>query len=142
MNTETDEKSYGYLTVHVTTARGAIPLEGARVTVSSYGANGSPERAEVLAALTTDRDGNTARIRLPAPALRDSLSPRTALPYTTYNLDVRLEGYRTQHYLALPIFEGVTAIQPADMIPLPENGSTDPYLPEEDRFFETSPTEL
>ena len=129
----------GYLIVHVTTARGAIPLEGAQVTVRDYSAEFTEGCGDVHTVMTTDRNGNTERISLPTTPLSTSLSPGTEQPFSVYNLEVRLEGYRGQLYYALPIFEGITAIQPVDMVPLSEDGGGAPFDSREDRFYETAP---
>ena len=133
------QPSEGRLIVHVTTARGAIPIEGALVTVSKYEKGFEEIRADVIHATVSGRDGNTEPITLEAPPLSTSLSPGSPAPFSVYNLDVRLEGYRGQSYIALPIFAGITAIQPVDMIPLSENGIRDAQRPEEDRYYETTP---
>ena len=132
----------GYLIVHVTTARGAIPLEGALVTVRNYRPEFEEGRGDVLYTLVSGRDGNTDRIELPAPAKGDSLTPGKAQPFSIYNLDVRLEGYRGQSYFALPIFDGITAVQPVDLIPLSENGRLEVLRPSDDRFYENAPPNL
>ena len=129
----------GYLIVHVTTARGAIPLEGAQVTVRDASEDFRENRGDAIAVLISGRDGNTERIALPAPPAKDSLSPGASAPFETYNLEVHLEGYRGQIYYALPIFTGITAIQPVDMIPLPENGNAAAFDPRENRFYESTP---
>ncbi|MBQ8310002.1 MAG: hypothetical protein IJX80_03200 [Clostridia bacterium] len=132
----------GYLIVHVTTARGSIPLEGALVTVRDYEPEFTEPRGDVLYSLVSGRDGNTERIALPAPAKGDSLAPGNGQPFAIYNLEVQLEGYRGQSYFALPIFEGITAVQPVDLIPLSENGIREIVRPSDDRFYETAPPNL
>ena len=132
----------GYLIVHATTARGAIPLEGAEVTVRDYKPEFAEPRGDVIVSLVTGRDGNTERIMLPAPLKSASLSPGNGTPFSVYNLEVHLDGYRTQSYFALPIFDAITAIQPVDLVPLPENGVLDAYRPSEDRFYESMPPSL
>ena len=134
--------SEGYLIVHVTTARGAIPLEGAEVLVRDYSPEFAENRGDVRLSLISDRDGNTARVSLPTPPVGQSLSPGTVQPFSIYNLEVRLDGYRSQIYYALPIFAGITAVQPVDMIPLSEDGSDAPFDPREDRFYESAPPHL
>lgn len=138
-NPTSPQSTEGYLIVHVTTARGAIPLEGAQVTVRDYVEEFTEPRGDVHAVLVSGRDGNTDRIALPAPAASSSLAPNRAHPFEIYNLEVRLEGYRGQIYYALPIFAGITAIQPVDMIPLSESGSGALFDPAEDRFYESTP---
>ena len=132
----------GYLIVHVTTARGSIPLEGAQVNIRNYNPDLTEGHGDVIASLTTDRDGNTPRLPLPAPPKGNSMSPDNGPPFSSYNVDVYLEGFFAQNYIYVPIFDGITAIQPADMIPLPENGRTDSRTPDSERFFEGSTPEL
>ena len=78
-----DMTGTGYLIVQVTTARGAIPLEGAKVDIRSYEAEdtSAPEtRGDVIASLTSGRDGNTPRVSLPTPPRAASESPGNIRP--------------------------------------------------------------
>ena len=136
MNT-TQNSGYGYMVVRVTTARGAIPLENAIVTVHNYDPEFESGRGDVIAVYTTDRAGLTERFALPAPPRELSMTPGNGKSYETYNLSVTKEGYYQQYYANVPIFEGITAIQNADMIPLPDNGQTDNAKIDDNIFFET-----
>lgn len=125
----------GYLIVHVTTARGAIPLAGAQVDIRDYADEAVTEpatRGDIIASLVSGRDGNTPKIPLPAPPAADSESPGARQPYSKYSVDVTLHGYRSQTYLGVPVFDGITSLQQAFLVPLPENGSggTFPMNPE------------
>lgn len=131
----------GYLIVRVTTARGAIPLEGARVNVRSGVGSATEERGELLYSLVSDSSGNTERISLPAPPKGDSVVPNGGVPYASYHLEVFREGYYTHQYLGVPIFDGITAVQTADMIPKSESGKTGYDAPDEDLYFNTPPAE-
>lgn len=142
MNRELPMESEGYLVVHVTTARGSIPLEGAAVSIRVNEDAESAPRADILYATTTNRDGNTERITLSAPPRENSMSPSEVPPFSTYHLEVRREGYGMQSFVALPIFAGITAIQPVDLIPLPEDGTSNSIRPADERFFESSPADL
>ena len=142
MNRELPMESEGFLVVHVTTARGAIPLEGGAVSIRANEDTENTPRADILYATVTNRDGNTERITLSAPPRENSMSPGQVPPYSTYHLEVRREGYGMQSFVALPIFSGITAIQPVDMIPLAEDGTSDPLRPADERFFESSPADL
>ncbi len=135
MNSE-NNSGYGYMIVRVTTARGAIPLEGATVTVHNYDPEFESGRGDIIAVYTTGRSGLTERISLPAPPRELSMSPGGGKSYGSYNLSVTKEGYFQQYYSGVPIFEGITAIQSADMIPLPDNGQTDNFTVEDNVFFE------
>lgn len=135
----------GYLIVQVTTARGAIPLEGAKVDIRAYPpeeASDPATRADILTSLISGRDGNTARIPLPAPPKSMSEKPGSGKPYSLYQADVSLDGYFSQAYIGIPIFDSITAIQPAVLIPLPENGTNGIPRPDEVRYFESSAANL
>ncbi len=140
MNTENNllpMSGNGYLIVHATTARGAIPLEGVQITVRNYEPEASPVSGEVIRSTVTGRDGNTERFSLPAPPQSTSQTAGGSTPFSVYNLEVHLEGYRSQFYYALPIFDGITAVQPVDLIPLSENGKNEVRRPDDDRFYES-----
>jgi hypothetical protein len=103
----------------VRTGSGAIPLEGALVTVRG----GNAIEGDALASFITDRSGNTPRIALPAPSKRYSESPGDGVPYGIYNVEVSIPGYYANIYSNIPVFDTITSVQTADMIPLPESGS-------------------
>lgn len=132
----------GFLVIHVTTARGAIPLEGAQVTIRNYLEEPTEERGDVIATLISGTGGNTAVLPLAAPPRSASLSPGNGKPYASYIAEVRLEGYYDQTYSGIPVFDGITAIQPADLIPLPENGQSDSFTPDGTRDFESNTPNL
>ena len=136
------EDGQGYLVIHVTTARGAIPLEGAQISVRDYSSEPKRSRGDVIATLVSGTDGNTAIIPLDAPPRAESMKPGGPLPYASYIVEVHLEGYSDQTYTGIPIFDGITAIQPADLIPLPENEQTDFFTPDGVQNFESSSPNL
>ena len=132
----------GYLVVHVTTARGSIPLEGAAVHIRTNEDADTTPRADILYATTTNRDGNTERIPLATPPREATMKPSEVPPFSTYHLEVRREGYGMQSFIALPIFSGITAVQPVDLIPLPEDGTGNVLRPADEKFYENSPADL
>ena len=134
--------SEGYLVVHVTTARGAIPLEGAAVHIRTNENIEATPRADILYATTTNRDGNTEAIPLAAPPRENAMSPSEVPPFSTYHLEVRREGYGMQSFIALPIFSGITSVQPVDLVPLPEDGTGNVLRPADEKFYENSPADL
>ena len=121
--------THGYMIVRVTTARGAIPLEGATVLVQSFPPDGTDGKGDVIAAYKTNASGLTPKFELEAPSRELSLTPGNGKSYSTYTLTVNASGYQPRTYINVPVFEGITAIQNADMIPLPENGQTDRFDP-------------
>ena len=139
---KSEERTQGYLIVHVTTARGAIPLEGVRVQIRDYPQAETAGRGDVIATLISGRDGNTPPLSLPAPPRANSQQPSNKKPYEPYHIEVSLEGFFKQSYANVPIFDGIAAIQPADLIPLPENGRTDSRTPDGERFFESTAPDL
>lgn len=109
----------GFLVVQVTTANGAIPLQGAAVTIRQAGG----DTQNVLYELRSGTDGRTERVSLAAPPRSESMSfdnPRP--PYASYNIEVNLPQYESAIYENVPIFDGITAIQQANLVPLPEAG--------------------
>ena len=128
---------YGYMIVRVTTARGAIPLEGATVTVSNNDPEFEKGRGDIIAVYATNSSGLTERFALPTPSRELSMSPGNGKSYESYNLVVAKEGYYKQFYSGVPVFEGITAVQNADMIPLPDNGQTDKFTADGNIFFES-----
>jgi len=124
----------GYLVVRVTTASEALPLEGANVTVYGDEANFS----SVIARLTTDNDGLTPKLALMAPprSLSESANSHSR-PFATYTVTVNKDGYYPLDSRSVPIFDGITSVQPADLIPLPQNGYPDSFIPYGTRITES-----
>ena len=110
----------GYLVVSVRAGEGAIPLEGALVTLRG----GDATEGDAIASFITDQSGNTPRITLPAPPRINSESPNGGKPYASYSADISLDGYFTNLYTNIPIFDTITSVQTAYLIPLPEDGSS------------------
>ncbi len=110
----------GYLVVSVRTGSGAIPLEGALVTLRGE----DTAEGDSIASFISDQSGNTPRITLPAPPRAVSESPGNGKPYASYSADISLKGYHTNLYTNIPIFDGITSVQTAYLVPLPEDGGT------------------
>jgi hypothetical protein len=113
MNSYPTEPAEGYLVVKVSTARGAIPLEGAAVNIRG----GDAVSSGVLYSLRTDRDGQTPRVALSTPDFSESQTPNGEIPYALYHIDVFKEGYLPLFFHNVPIFPRVISIQPAVMVP-------------------------
>ncbi len=104
------ESSYGYIQVTARAASAAQPLQG----VSVYISRGD----ELLYTLLTDSSGSTAKVRLPAPPVAKDGGARVQ-PYSIYNVTAYLEGYAELKSESVPVFAGVTSVQPFAMLPLP-----------------------
>ncbi len=105
--------SVGYLTVNVSTARGAIPLEGAIVNIRTD----EQDSSEILFSLSSDRDGKTPKVTLPTPAIENSEAPGGDIAFSSYNIDVFKNGYTPLYFHNVPIFPSVHSIQSAVMVP-------------------------
>ena len=115
MNNSSTE-NIGYLVVRVSTARGAIPLENATVSVRGT----SLQSSDIIYSLETDESGLTPRLPLPAPPKSNSLSPDQSTPYSLWSIDVFKKGYVTARYESVPIYPEITSVQNAELIPLSE----------------------
>lgn len=115
--------SAGILIVRAFTANEAIPIKDATVFVyENDRANG---RTGVIRSGTTGESGLTPAFELSAPPSDTSLRPGGEKPYTSYNIEIARDGYYTVRDVNVPIFAGITAIQPVAMIPLSEFSSPD-----------------
>lgn len=107
----------GSLIIRVSSAGGAVPIEGATVTVQGT----DPENSDVFYSLLTNSDGLTEKILLPTVAKSLSLSPGAeGRPYLTYAIDVLKPNFYPQHYTGVPVFESIIAVQSAGLIPVSE----------------------
>ncbi len=96
------------------TARGALPVAGARIVVSKP-IGGSDH---IFYTMTTDMSGQTPMIMLPAPPKELSETPNgTIAPYSVYNVRVSADGYNDVVIGDLPVFEGVTSVQRVALVP-------------------------
>lgn len=134
-------ESLGFLIVNVNTANGALPIEGARVTV--YGANPN-ENGEpfldnnIVYTLKTNRNGKTEKVALETKSKELSLSPNNPFPYESYNITVTADGFYDASYLNVPVFQGITSLQGVSLIPLSEFSSPTDYIPNSQRQFKES----
>ncbi len=106
-------QEYGYLVVKTVTARGAIPLEGVQVLISDH-----DDANRVLYSLRSGPDGQTPKIRLPAPPRSYSESPGNEnKPYREYNVRADYRGYYPAEYVGIPVYSGITSIQQINLEP-------------------------
>ena len=141
MNNSNEE--IGFLVVNVKTANGALPIENANVTIF---ANETPKEntgaalidSDVIYNLKTDISGKTPKVALNTKSKSLSQSPENLFPYLTYNIYVTKDGYYDSTYLNVPIFQGVTSLQEADLIPLSEFASPTDPIPNSARQYKES----
>lgn len=104
---------YGALVIAVTTARGAFPIAGASVTVTGS----ETQNGDISFSLITDRSGKTEKIYLPAPPANLSQSPGGENVSAIYGVTVKADGFYEFKSDRVPVFAGVTSIQPVDLVP-------------------------
>ncbi len=130
----------GYLVVRVSTANGAIPLPGAHVTVRG----GEESNSDYYRSFYSGASGLTEKIALPAPlrSLSEDPSNGGIRPYALYSIDVFNDGYVDLSFVNVPVFDTITSIQPANMIPRPDNEYSDSFAPYDTQLIEGENTEL
>lgn len=115
----------GYLRIWTTTAGGSLPVQGVPVQIRD-------ETGNILHVLRTGESGLTPTVELSAPPASDSLTPgSSAAPYALYLVTVELSGYQPVREMAVPVFDGITSLQPITLVPAQEEGSISmprPYL--------------
>lgn len=115
--------AFGSLAVQVTTARGAVPVDGALVVISEDGEDGA-ER--MLFTLQTNNSGETQTVRLATYPLSLSQNPDFfGKPYKDYTITTSKPGYYTVINKNVPVFADRFSIQHVNMIALPENFTGD-----------------
>ena len=118
MDTLQNDQNYGKLVVRVSAASGAVPVPGATVIVRSA-ENGLP--IQVIGVLNTDESGLTEPLSVATPPLSESLSPGGKQPFSEISAEISADGYLTSVNINIPIYPGITSIQPVSLIPLPDS---------------------
>ena len=72
---------------------------------------------QVIEELTTDSNGQTETIELPAPPLEYSMEPLANQPYSVFNLRISAPGYESTSISGAEILSGQTALQNITLIP-------------------------
>ena len=109
-----EEQGQGYMTVNVRTAGGALPVEGATVTIKTVdGANST-----VVAVMITDAAGTADIVALPAPPRENSQQPGSDNVCSFYTVDTDRDGYYSVVNENVPVFDGITAIQQVLLVPI------------------------
>ena len=124
--TEPDEPPMGEgnLLVLVTMSVGGFPLEDAIVSV--YNEEGPQKFMRKV--LTTNRDGSTPTVTLPAPVLTPQQQYDCKIrPYSVYTVQVEYPRFYTNIHKDVQVFAGIDSIVNSFMMPLPASvgqGST------------------
>ena len=86
-------------------------MEGATITITKALADGVSLSLRVV----TDESGKTVPLSLPAPSRALSQAPNGGIVYATYQAEVSAPNYVTTDIRDLPIFDGITTIQPVNL---------------------------
>ena len=103
----------GTLQVAVTTARQALPLSDADVTI--YCIQEGRKRLKYF--LSTDESGRTPSVLLPAPPPVNSGAPGNRFPFALYGVAVHKPGFLPQREEQVRVFAGISGIVSFDLIP-------------------------
>lgn len=126
-----EEKSYGTLTVNVSSTRGLFPVEGATVRVFF----GPYENYALVGEEQTDESGK-AVFRLETPSAELSETPDSAQkPYATYSVVIDAPGYLRHINLGVPVFAGINSVQDVVLTASSAaNGTEDIVVPDESDY--------
>lgn len=115
----TEAYDSGFLQVRVSTANDALPVENASVVIAVP--SGRENEGYVLYSVLTDQSGLTPVFSLPAPPKEESERPGGRTPYAEYQVRVNAPRFLPQIYEGVPVFSGITTVQPASLEPAPDN---------------------
>lgn len=119
---EANNTGGGTLEFRVFAAREALPIEGAKIVVTTR-VNGKDH--EMFSAVT-DSSVETGLQTLPAPSMELSQhSDNRVQPYALYDATVEKEGFAKVILRDIPIFDGVHSIQRVAMMPEAELAGAD-----------------
>lgn len=105
----------GYIAVSVFTASGALPVEGAVVTVYIIDREGEEN---VISHQVTDANGQVPKIELPVRYNRLDPLESSQYYYNTYNLRVQAINYYTVNIIGFRVFPNTTTNFNIDLIPV------------------------
>lgn len=113
----------GYLTIQARTAHDAIPLSGAWLRVTD-------DRGNSVYELQTDENGEAKEIPLETLDKRFSQTPYfSGLPYISYNVLARANGFNSLYLSDIPIYDQETAFLPLTLVPM-QNMQRSPFQTE------------
>ncbi len=102
----------GYLKVEVFTGSEALPVGGAYVIIRSTS-------GDLLYELKANENGTTEMVSLEAPDKLNTLNPyEIGGFYSTYDVEIRANGYMDSSIRGVQIFDTETSILPVEMLPL------------------------
>lgn len=113
LSIQQDRPDTGHLQVNVSSPIGSRAIAGATIQITD-----SSQPDQVIEEITTDANGQSEEIDLPAPPLEYSLEPVAEQPYSLFNLRVSAPGYETVEISSTEILSGETALQNISLMPM------------------------
>lgn len=112
----------GTLQVRVFTSRAEIPVMGATVLITRPTGRG---KLELLSLQVTDPSGLTRPIQVETPPAQDSVRPGDdPRPFASCDVWAEQPGYAMLLVEGVQVFPNVLTIQPMELVPLSEGGSS------------------
>ncbi|MBQ9091233.1 MAG: carboxypeptidase regulatory-like domain-containing protein [Anaerotignum sp.] len=105
--------AFGTLIFQVTGGQGAFPIPGATILLTKQ----LNDQQSLSFTILTDESGKTAPISLPAPSRELSQRPGNRIVFATYQAEISAPGYVTTEIIDLPVFDGITTLQPVNLSP-------------------------
>ncbi len=124
------EDGTGGIVVNVTTLGRLYPVKNALITVFT----GEPDNMTVIETDITNESGKSGIFNLKTPPAAESQQAENGgvLPYASYNISVRSDGYVEQIAMNVPVFSGVVSVQSIDLLPVAAAGqNTSPQIIQE-----------
>lgn len=111
---EVEQENVGYVSISVFTASGALPVQGALVTIYIFDESGQENE---IVHQTSDANGQVPLITL--PVIYDRFNPFESSKYYfgTYNLRVQAINYYTVNIMDFRVFPNETTYFEIDLIP-------------------------
>lgn len=111
----------GNIIVEVTTARGAIPMEGTDVVIDRLDGNDENGRQELIAVETTNQSGRTRPVSVNTVSKELSLVPGNSEPFSTFYVTAAVTGFEPVKNRPVDVFANEISILKIDLIPKPEH---------------------
>ena len=105
--------AFGTLIFQVTGGQGAFPVPNATILLTKQ----LNDQQSLSFTVVTDESGKTAPVSLPAPSRELSQRPGNGIVFATYQAEISAPNYVTTEIRDLPVFDGITTIQPVSLSP-------------------------
>ena len=111
----------GKIIVEVTTARGAVPIEGADIVIDRLDLDDPKSRMKLVAVETTNQSGRTREVEVKTVSRELSLVPGNGNPFSTFYVSAAEAGFEPVKNRPVDVFSNEVSILKIDLVPKPEN---------------------